>query len=176
MDFSTISDFFTKNVVIIILLLIIFLIFLGINVFYISGELLESLVNIFGPAVYDFFELLGYSSGTIINLSSDIISDTAKTGIDIGDGVAHDIGNILKNDVRPISNDNYQNLDDDINIRGKSIHNYSEPMSSLDRSPWNTIADNSMPISNWSSTIIPASSSTISKTGFNITSQLFQTN
>jgi hypothetical protein len=176
MDFTEISDFFNKNVLIIILLIILILVFLGINVLNISGNLLETVASIFGPAVYGFLELLGYSTGTLINTSSEIISSSAKTGIDIGDGVAHNIGNILKNDVHPISNDNYRNIDDAINIQKKHGDNKSEPISSLEGSSWSTISDNSMPITNWTSTIIPNTNSTIAKTTPKITSQLFQTN
>lgn len=86
-DFKTILIFF--------LLAFLILTFLGINLFTILGNSVQDLSNVFGPFFKNFLKSLGYSTGTVINESSDAVSDIAKTGIDIVDGSAKDIGNLL---------------------------------------------------------------------------------
>jgi hypothetical protein len=41
--------------------------------------------------------IFGYTTGTIINGTADVVSNTAKIGIDIMDGTAHSVGNLLRN-------------------------------------------------------------------------------
>jgi len=119
-DFS-LQELYSKNTVIIILLVLLVLLFLGINVLIYTGNLFQASVDIFGPVVYDFFRLLGYSSGTLINKSADVISGTARLGIDIGDGVAHDVGNILKSDTHLLSTNDlsYRRIDDNDHKRNE---------------------------------------------------------
>ena len=39
--------------------------------------------------------LIGYTTGTVLNTSADVVSDTSKLAIDIGEGSIQDIGNLL---------------------------------------------------------------------------------
>lgn len=92
---SMFSD--TKNNIIMVLLILVIMAFLGINLLAISGNLLEELSKIFGPTVNIVASMLGYSTGHLINTTADITADTAKLGIDIAEGSAQSIGNLLKN-------------------------------------------------------------------------------
>lgn len=88
------SDFF-KNVLIIILIVIIIFSLLGINIFIIIGNSIQSFIDTFSPFFSKGLADLGYASGTIIGKSSDIVADTSKTGIDILNGTFHSIGDLL---------------------------------------------------------------------------------
>ena len=96
-DFKTILIFF--------LLAFLILTFLGINLFTILGNSVQDLSNVFGPFFKNFLKSLGYSTGTVINESSDAVSDIAKTGIDIVDGSAKDIGNLLISSAASVETD-----------------------------------------------------------------------
>jgi hypothetical protein len=91
------TDLFSnKNILILFLTVILLFSFLGINILVSVGGFLEKMFDVFKPVVYNFLALLGYSTGTILNKSSDVVSDTAKVGIDILDGSVQNIGNLLK--------------------------------------------------------------------------------
>jgi hypothetical protein len=91
-----------NNITITLLVVLLILSFLGINVLLFTGNVIDDvfivLQNILNIVVYFFKKILtdfGFISGTVINDSSDIISNTAKGGIDVANGVVHDVGNIL---------------------------------------------------------------------------------
>jgi hypothetical protein len=88
--------FSSKNTIIMVLGVLLILSFLGINVLAIFGNLIQSIINIFGPLVSQILAVFGYTAGTIINKSADIVSDTAKTGIDIAEGSVQSVGQLLK--------------------------------------------------------------------------------
>jgi hypothetical protein len=71
------------------------LILVGINIFTILGNSVNNLANVFGPFIQNFMKALGYSTGTVINATSDTVSDVAKTSIDIAEGSVQNIGNLL---------------------------------------------------------------------------------
>lgn len=85
----------TKNTLIIVLVVILVLSLLGVNIFLLFGDMLQNIVNIFRPVVSKTLAELGYASGTLIDNSADIVSDTAKTGIDILHGTADSVGDLL---------------------------------------------------------------------------------
>lgn len=90
------SIFSNKNNIIIALLILLSLSFLGINLLLIVGNFFQLLIQIFGPLVTQILSIFGYTTGTVLNVSADIVSDTAKTGIDIAEGTVHSIGDLLK--------------------------------------------------------------------------------
>jgi hypothetical protein len=115
---SQISSIFSnKNYIIIFLLILLTLTFLGINILNIFGNLLQTLINIFGPLITQILSVFGYTAGTIIDKSADIVTNTAKTGIDIAGGTISSIGDILKDASRPNVDEKakYQ-LDQSINV------------------------------------------------------------
>jgi hypothetical protein len=88
--------FSDQNTIIIVLLVLFILTFLGINLLIVSGNALKVLAEIFGPVVLNVASMLGYSTGQLVNTTADITADTAKLGVDIAEGTAHSIGNLLK--------------------------------------------------------------------------------
>jgi hypothetical protein len=115
---SSISSIFSnKNYIIIFLLILLTFTFLGINILNIFGNFFQTLVNIFGPLITQILSVFGYTAGTLIDKSADIVSDTAKTGIDIAGDTVSSIGDILKDASRPnVDAKAKQQLDHSINI------------------------------------------------------------
>jgi hypothetical protein len=118
---SNSSIFSNKNYIIIFLLILLTLTFLGINILNIFGNFFQTLVNIFGPLITQILSVFGYTAGTIIDKSADIVTDTAKTGIDIAGGTVSSVGDILKDASRPnVDAKAKQQLDQSINISAPS--------------------------------------------------------
>jgi len=97
------SLFSNKNMIIIILVSLLILSFLGINLVIMGGNFMQYVVQIFTPFLNQLFSLLGYTTGTVINKSTDVVVDTAKTSIDIAGGTLHSVGNIFKNSSEPVN-------------------------------------------------------------------------
>ena len=96
--YSTFSDYVSnKNIVIAILVILLIISFLGVNILYFFGGILQYFTGLIGPLLSQVLSVFGYTTGTIINKTADIVTDTAKVGIDIADGTAHSVGNLLKN-------------------------------------------------------------------------------
>ena len=126
---STDNFFNNKNYIIIFLLILLILSFLGINMLAISGNLIQTIVNIFGPLVTQILSIFGYTAGTLIDKSAEIVTDTAKTGIDIAGGTVGSIGDLLKDASRPGVDDKAkQQLDQSINL-SKHPNKQPEPDS-----------------------------------------------
>jgi len=90
--------FSTKNVIIFVLVFLLILSFLGINILVYVGRLLELLVNIIRPLFDNILSFIFYYIGLAINVSADVTADVARTGIDIAEGTAHSVGNLLQNE------------------------------------------------------------------------------
>jgi hypothetical protein len=89
------SQFISNNKIIIILSVLLILSFLGINVLDVVSNIIKAILALLGVPVGKLLAVFGYTSGTLINKGSDVVSDTAKLGIDIAEGTIQDIGNIL---------------------------------------------------------------------------------
>jgi len=90
------NDYYNKNYIIIALLILLILSFLGINILVIFGNFIQTIVTIFGPLVTQILSVFGYTAGTLIDKSAEIVTDTAKTGIDIAGGTVGSIGDLIK--------------------------------------------------------------------------------
>lgn len=86
-----------KNFLIVTLVILLVLSILGINLLTLLGELIQYIVNWIGPYIKSFFFNVSDTTGAVINKSADVISDSAKVGVDIAEGSVHSIGNILRN-------------------------------------------------------------------------------
>ena len=86
----------TRNVLIIFLSIVLILAIMDINLFFIFGRLLETLSSIFMPLIRQILSLLGFSSGTILNQTAELASDTAKFTIDVAEGTVQSVGTLLK--------------------------------------------------------------------------------
>ena len=89
--------FSNKNFIITILVGLLVLSFLGINLLNISGNIFQTIIDIFGPLVTQILSVFGYTAGTVIDKTADVATDVAKTGIDIAGGTIRSVGGLLKN-------------------------------------------------------------------------------
>lgn len=115
--------FSNKNFIIIVLVILLVLSFLGINLVIVGGNLLQDIVQFLSPLVNQITSIFGYTAGTVINKSTDVIADTAKTTIDIAGGTLHSVGDILRNSSEPVALASLQ-LDNSIN---KAAVKHNEP-------------------------------------------------
>ena len=93
-----VNNYFSgKNLAIVLLIGLLVLSFLGVNLLYMFGGIIQFFTALIGPFVSKVLNIFGYTTGTIINSTADIVSDTAKTGIDIAEGTAHSVGNLFRN-------------------------------------------------------------------------------
>jgi len=116
--------FDNRNMVILGLIILLLLAVLGINLLSVSGNILQSITNIFAPLILNILSLFGYATGTILNKTADVVGDTSKLGIDIAEGTVQSIGNLLKNSSNlNIDNDSRKSLDDAINIFNRPMSN-----------------------------------------------------
>jgi hypothetical protein len=98
-DFTQSSEngfFSNKNFIIILLIILLVFSFLGVNILTISGNIMQTFIQILGPLVSQILSIFGYTTGTVINKTADVVADTAKTGIDIAEGSIQSVGNILR--------------------------------------------------------------------------------
>lgn len=69
--------------------------YLGINLLTILGETMERFVAFVSPLITEFLIVTGYSTGSVINTTADVVSDTAKETIDIAEGAVQNVGDLL---------------------------------------------------------------------------------
>jgi len=86
-----------KNIIIIILVILLILSFLGINLIQYISNIFEYIINMLTPLIGSFVSAFAYITGVTLNTTTDVISDTAKTGIDIAEDTIQSVGNILIN-------------------------------------------------------------------------------
>jgi hypothetical protein len=85
------GGFSNKTVIIIILCVIILLILLN----YRIGNIFRNIAAMVYNFIMKILAFFGFVSGTVINVTADVTSDVARTGIDIAEGTLHSVGNIL---------------------------------------------------------------------------------
>ena len=99
---SSDEDMFSgKNTVIIVLVGLLVLSFLGVNLLVMTGDTMQYITNVFKPLVDQILATLGYTTGTVLVKSADVVGDTAKLGIDIAEGAVQSVGNLLKSAGNP---------------------------------------------------------------------------
>lgn len=124
-----------NQLVIISLLIILGLSFLGINIFIVIGNLLESLLKIVGPMITQILSIFGYTTGTALNKGADVAADVAKTGVDIAEGSLQSVGNVLRDASRDnVNPDAVSGLDGALNSSTASS-TYVEPSPSASANP-----------------------------------------
>ena len=85
-----------KNSIIMILVALLVISFFGINLLALGGGIIDSISQFVQPIVSYILNALGYQTGTLIDNTADVAATLAKGGVDIADGVAHSIGDLLK--------------------------------------------------------------------------------
>jgi hypothetical protein len=103
------TTFSNKNIIIVALVFLLVLSFLGINLLNVIGNFFQTLVQIFGPLVTQILSIFGYTAGTVIDKSAEVVTDTTKAGIDIAGGTVHQIGDLLKKASQPNVDDKSKN-------------------------------------------------------------------
>lgn len=111
---SIFEQFSNKNMIIILLTVLLVFSFLGINLLSVFGNILQYIVQITKPLVLYILSFFGYTAGTILYTSADVVGDTVITGVDIVQESVKSAGELLKNTSRP-------NLDQAINQGSQSI-------------------------------------------------------
>lgn len=86
----------TKNYLIIFLLLLTLFSLLGINLLSEAGDGFEWGITGVVPYIKKVLGIIGWSTGSVINVSTDIVSDTARAGIDVAEGSVQSVGNLLQ--------------------------------------------------------------------------------
>lgn len=118
------SLFSSKNFFISILLLLLILSFLGINILQIFANFIQYLTGVLTPTLSSLFSVLGYTTGSALNTSADIVSNTGKTGLDIADGSVHSLGNIfIASSLPSINNASKKGIDSTLNISPIHVNN-----------------------------------------------------
>jgi len=94
-----------KNIFLFALLLIVVLLFIGINIITTTGHILENILSIFKPFVLSILGLFGYTTGSVINKSADVVTDVGRFGLEIAEGSVQSVGGLLKKASAPYVND-----------------------------------------------------------------------
>lgn len=118
---SSDSFFSGKNTIIAVLVILLVLSFVGINLLDYISDFLKGTTSVVAPIVKPILGILGYTTGTVINKTADVVSDTAKAGIDVAEGTVQDLGDML---ITASNNGvNTAELDNALNIsRNKAVN------------------------------------------------------
>jgi hypothetical protein len=138
------SSGYSKNFIIGILVFVLVLSFLGINLLYLSGNVVEYLNNLFGPFISNILSVFGYTTGTLINTSAEVVGESAKFGVDVAQDSIQNVGNLLKKSSENIDPKVKNALDSTINI---GIYKPHEPEASTAQNPIQTSISSKK--SNW---------------------------
>ena len=90
------NTFSNKNLIIIILIVLLIITALGANIINPFINILQSGINIIMNIIRNILSSVLHNTGEIVNVSTDVVSNTAKSTIDLGAGAIIDAGNLLK--------------------------------------------------------------------------------
>lgn len=137
------SMFSGKNLIIVILSFVLILSFLGINLLQMLGDLVQTISNLVGPLFVQILSIFGYTAGTVIDKSGDVVTDVTKKGVDIAGDTVQSVADLLKDASRGNVNQkalstldgnidkSKKDLDKDIN-EGSKEKDIPEPDNSVD--------------------------------------------
>lgn len=89
------SVFEFKNIIIIILVILLAFSLIGINLIQSMSGIVDYIGDILRQLIGSFLSAFAYITGVTLNTTTDVIGDTAKTGIDIAEDTLQSVGNIL---------------------------------------------------------------------------------
>jgi len=112
-----------QTILIVILTIFLILALLGINVFIAIGNLFQSAFDVIKPITYNTISDIGYTTGSVINSTSNVATDTTKKGLDIVNGTIHNIGNLL-----------IESSDKEVKKEGLTNYSLIEPVASTSES------------------------------------------
>jgi hypothetical protein len=123
----------SNKVIILGLSILLILSFLGINLFTMFGTVIETIVAILGPFVAQVLSIFGYTTGSVLNKTADVVGDVAKTGVDVAEGSLQSVGSILKDASRKhVDPTAASQLDNVLNV---SPNRMNDPSPSPSESP-----------------------------------------
>ena len=123
----------SNQLIIFVLLTLIILSFLGINLLTMFGGLIEIIVAIVGPFFAQVLSIFGYTTGSVLNKTADVVGDVAKTGVDVAEGSLQSVGSILKDASRKhVDPTAASQLDNVLNV---SPNRMNDPAPSPSESP-----------------------------------------
>jgi hypothetical protein len=123
----------SNQLIIFVLLTLIILSFLGINLFTMFGSLIEIIVAIVGPFFAQVLSIFGYTTGSVLNKTADVVGDVAKTSVDVAEGSLQSVGSILKDASRKhVDPTAASQLDNVLNV---SPNRMNDPAPSPSESP-----------------------------------------
>jgi hypothetical protein len=110
---------------------------LGVNLFFFFGKIFENVTSIIMPLFRQILSLLGFSAGTILNKTADVVSDTAKFSVDIAEGSIQSVGTILQKASAPgLTSDMRRNFKDNMGVTPSSYENSVMSTPSTKRNTW----------------------------------------
>ena len=115
------ESFSDKNLIIFVLIVLLALSFVGINVLDFASNVLKATIALFSPIIKQLLSTIGYTTGTVINKTADVVSDTTKSGIDIAGGTIHDVGDLIIS--ASTGSNTKKDLDAAINTSSNKPHN-----------------------------------------------------
>lgn len=123
----------SNKVIIAALSILLILSFLGINLLTMFGTVVETIVAILGPFISQVLSIFGYTTGSVLNKTADVVGDVAKTGVDVAEGSLQSVGSILKDASRKhVDPTAASQLDNVLNV---SPNRMNEPAPSPSESP-----------------------------------------
>ena len=87
--------FDVKNYIIFILVILLVFSMIGINIIEFIGKIIVYISDMLTPVFGSILSAIAYLTGTTINTTTDVVSDTAKVGIDVVDDTIQSVGNLL---------------------------------------------------------------------------------
>ena len=84
-----------QTILIVFLTVFLILALLGINIFMVIGNLFQSAFDVIKPVTYNTLGDISYTTGSVIDSTSNLVTDTSKRGLDIMNGTIQDIGHLL---------------------------------------------------------------------------------
>lgn len=86
-----------KNIIILILVILLLFSMLGINLIQFISNIIEYVANALKPIFGSVLSAVAYLTGITLNTTTDVVADTAKTGLDIVEDSIQGVGNLLIN-------------------------------------------------------------------------------
>jgi len=87
---------YNNQLLTIVLIVLIIFSLLGVNILNIFGDLLQSIVDLFGPFIMQLLSLIAYTAGSILNQISNLFTVTGTAGVEIAGGTIDTVGDLLK--------------------------------------------------------------------------------
>jgi len=104
-----------QSVLIVLLSALLFFSLLGINLLTLAGNLFQSMFDVVKPVTSTVMSKASYSTGKVIDTTSDVVTDVGKNTLDLANGSFHSIGDLFIK-----AGDPKANLDDTINEASKN--------------------------------------------------------